>query len=75
MDEQDDFAKYYAKEFIILNKIYQKNNKFEKIDDNFNFKLQIFYDKCKKVDFSTHVYFQSVFSMLSDQVLNFFYVN
>ena len=60
---------------MMLKKIYQKNDKFGGIDDNLNFKLQIFYDKCKKVDLSAHVYLQSVFSMLSDQALNFFYVN
>ena len=60
---------------MMLNKIYQKNDKFGGIDDNLNFKLQIFYDKCKKINFSTYVYLQSAFFMLSDQALNLFYAN
>lgn len=34
----------------MYNKIYKINNKFNGISDNFNFKVTIFYNKCRQID-------------------------
>jgi hypothetical protein len=42
----------FSKEIILLNKIYRNNDKFDEIDDNFEFKQMIFQNKYKRDDLS-----------------------
>ncbi len=42
----------YSKKLALLKKIYKNDDKFDIIDDNFDFKILIFYDKCKRADLS-----------------------
>jgi hypothetical protein len=48
--------KSYSKELALLKKIYSYNDKFEVTKNNFDFKLQIYINKCKRVDISSHAY-------------------
>ncbi len=68
---EDDFSRQLA----LLNKIYRKKNKFSDTDSNFDYKVMIFYDKCKRVELLSHAYIQSVSIMLSNQTLIHYYSN
>ncbi len=48
--------KSYLKELTLLKKIYNYNDKFKITKDNFDFKLQIYINKCKRDDISSHAY-------------------
>ncbi len=65
----------YTKRLALLKKIYKDDDKFNIIDDNFHFKILIFYDKCKRVDLSRIAYDEDVFIMFRDQILIYFYTN
>lgn len=52
--------------------MYKKEGKNE---DNFIFKLSIFYDKCQFISLYLETYFESAFVMLISQVKTYFYVN
>ena len=41
----------HSHEFIQLDKIYKNKNKFNETNDNFNFKFNIFINKCNRIDF------------------------
>lgn len=43
---------YYSKKLIQLNKLYQNEDKFDKIEYKFIFILSIFYNKCQLVGLS-----------------------
>jgi hypothetical protein len=58
-----------------LNKIYKNDEKFKNINDNFEFKLKIFFNKCKRVELSSHAYIEEIAFMLANQTLSHFYVN
>ena len=49
--------------------------KFSETNDNFEFKLIIFLEKCRRVELSFHVYLEGASLMLSKKTLNVFYVN
>ncbi len=68
---EDDFFK----QLTLLNKIYKKKNKFSDINNNFDYKVMIFYDKCRRARLSSHAYIQDVSIMLSDQTLIHYYSN
>jgi hypothetical protein len=68
---EDDFFRQLA----LLNKIYKKKNKFSDTDSNFDYKVMIFYDKCRRVELFSHAYIQSVSIMLSNQTLIHYYSN
>ena len=59
----------------MLDKIYKDDEKFDDIDDNFDFKLAIFEDKCRRVDLSSEIYIQIAFIMFTEQAQTRFYVN
>ncbi len=65
----------YSKKLILLEKIYRDENKFDITNDNFDFKIMIFYDKCNRANLSQIAYEQNVSIMFRDQVLIYFYIN
>lgn len=56
-----------------LNKLYKKENKFSETNDNFDFKLIIFHNKCRLISLSQTAYIQDVESMLIDEAFAQFY--
>jgi hypothetical protein len=58
-----------------LNKIYKNDEKFKNTDDNFEFKLKIFINKCKRVELSSHAYLKEIAFMFANRALFHFYVN
>ncbi len=65
----------YSKKLVLLKKIYKNDDKFDIIDDNFNFKILIFYDKCKRADLFRIAYDEDVSIMFRNQILIYFYTN
>jgi hypothetical protein len=65
----------FCKKLSQLNKIYKNDEKFKSTDDNFEFKLKIFFNKCKRVELSSHAYIEEIAFMLASQTLFHFYVN
>jgi hypothetical protein len=65
----------FSKELILLDKIYKNHEKFERTEDNFDLKLFIFRDKCKRVELSSKIYMQGIFTMLTKQAQTHFYAN
>ncbi len=59
----------------MLNKLYKKKKKFESTENNFDFKLTIYLDKCKHVDLLEYAYEKEVLIMLTDEALIRYYVN
>ncbi len=59
----------------MLNKLYKEKKKFESTENNFDFKLTIYLDKCKHADLSEHAYEKEVSVMLTDETLTRYYVN
>jgi hypothetical protein len=72
---QPSFVQNFFKELSQLDKIYKNDEKFKNTDDNFEFKLKIFINKCKRVELSSHAYLKEVASMLASRALFHFYVN
>lgn len=60
---QNRVRNQYLKEFIMLDKIYKDDNKFDGIGDNFSFKVSIFHNKCGQVDLPEDIYIQNAFIM------------
>ncbi len=58
-----------------LNKIYTLEKKFTSTNDNFDFKLRIFFNKCKRVELSSHAYMKKTTFMFAKRVLFYFYDN
>lgn len=48
----------------MFDKIYKENNKFSGIGNNFNFKITIFFNKCKYINLLVDNNIQSAFIML-----------
>jgi Ni/Co efflux regulator RcnB len=65
----------YAKELSTLNKLYKNEEKFDDTENNFDFKLTIYLDKCKFADLSKHAYEKDVSLMLTNETLTYYYVN
>ncbi len=68
---EEDFFRQSA----LLNKIYKKKDKFNDTNSNFDYKVMIFYDKCKRASLSSHAYIQDALIMLSSQTLIHYYSN
>ncbi len=58
-----------------MNKIYTTDEKFTSTNDNFDFKLRIFFNKCRRVELSSHVYMKEASFMLAKRALFHFYDN
>jgi hypothetical protein len=65
----------FFKKLSQLNKIYKNDEKFKSTDDNFDFKLKIFVNKCKRVELFAHAYMKEIAFMLANRALSHFYVN
>jgi hypothetical protein len=65
----------FFKKLSQLNKIYKNDEKFKSTNDNFEFKLKIFINKCKRVELSSHAYLKEIAFMLANRALFHFYVN
>jgi hypothetical protein len=65
----------YEKELSTLNKLDKEKKKFEDTENNFDFKLTIYLDKCKHADLSKHAYDKEISVMLIDETLTRYYVN
>jgi Na+-transporting NADH:ubiquinone oxidoreductase subunit NqrF len=74
-DQSDKRIDNYAKEIIFLSKIYRDEDRFSDSEDNFEFKLLIFFDRCSQMNLSKHAYLKAVSIMLSDQTLTYYYSN
>ncbi len=68
-------ANDFFKQLILLSKIYKKKDKFNDTNSNFDYKVMIFYDKCKRANLSSHAYIQNIFVMFSSQTLIHYYSN
>ncbi len=65
----------YEKELSTLNKLYKEKRKFESTENNFDFKLTIYLDKCRHADLSKHAYEKEISVMLTSETLTLYYVN
>ncbi len=72
---QSRLVQNFFKKLSQLNKIYKNDEKFKSTDDNFEFKLKIFINKCKRVELSSHAYLKEIAFMLANRTLFHFYVN
>jgi hypothetical protein len=52
----------------MLNKLYKEKKKFEDTENNFDFKLTIYLDKCRHADLSKHAYEKRISAMLTDRL-------
>ncbi len=59
----------------MLEKIYRDADKFDITNNNFDFKIMIFYDKCNRANLFQIAYDQNTLIMLRDQILIYFYIN
>ena len=59
----------------MLDKIHKEKDKFSGTGDNFNFKVTIFYDKCRQIGLPPNAYIYGAFIMLFGQVQTHYYVN
>jgi hypothetical protein len=68
---EDDFFR----QLTLFNKIYKKKDKFNDTNNNFNYKVMIFYNKYKRARLSSHTYIHDVSIMLSNQTFIYYYSN
>ena len=62
---QIDIINQYLGKLVMLDKIYKDEDQFSGIGNNFNFKVTIFYDKCKQVGLLLNTYIYSASIILS----------
>ena len=60
---------------MILENIYKDDNKFSETGDNFALKVNIYYDKCRRVGLLPAAYFQGILIILSWQIQIYYYGN
>jgi hypothetical protein len=72
---QSRLVQNFFKKLSQLDKIYKNDEKFKNTDDNFEFKLKIFINKCKRVELSSHAYLKEIAFMFASRALSHFYVN
>ncbi len=65
----------YEKELSMLNKLFKNEKKFDDTENNFDFKLMLYLDKCRHADLSKHAYEKNVSAMLTDETLTRYYAN
>jgi hypothetical protein len=68
-------TKSFFKKLSKLNKIYTNDEKFKSTDNDFDFKLRIFFNKCKRVELSSHAYMKEASFMLTKRTFSYFYDN
>jgi hypothetical protein len=74
-DQSDEQIDNYARKIVFLSKIYKDEDRFSDSEDNFEFKLLIFFDRCSQINLSKHAYLKVVSIMLFDQTLTYYYSN
>ncbi len=65
----------YSSQLVILDEIYKEEDKFSDTGDNFDFKILIFQDKCRRAGLPEHAYIQGASIMLSGRALSHYYAN
>lgn len=65
----------FSRQLVLLDKIYKEEDKFGGTGDNFDFKVTVYYDKCRRADLPSHAYIYSASIMLTGQALTRFYAN
>ena len=71
--QSDDPEIRYSKKLVLFDRIYKGEKKFEKTNDNFDYKLLLFYNKCKRVNLFKRAYIYETSIMLTEQVQSRFY--
>ena len=71
--QSDDPEIRYSKKLVLFDRIYKDEKKFGKTNDSFDYKLLLFYDKCKRVGLSKHAYIYEASIMLIWQIQSWFY--
>ena len=69
----DDSETRYSKKLVLFNRIYKDEKKYGGIDNSFDYKLLLFYDKCKRAGLSKHAYIYKASIMLIKQIQSRFY--
>ena len=64
----DDSEIHYSKKLVLLNRIYKNEKKFEKTNDNFDYKLLLFYNKYKRVGLFKRAYIYETSIILIEQI-------
>ena len=72
---QRDVTNQFSRELTLLDKIYKEEDKFSGTGDNFDFKVTIYYDKCRRVGLPPQAYIHGASIMLSGQAQTRFYAN
>jgi len=67
--------KYYSKELANLAKLYLEESKYNSKNDNFDFKLIIFYNLCTKATLPKVALAQAYSTMLRGLALDHYYTN
>lgn len=65
----------YLKKLIQFDKLYKNKDKFSGTEENFTFKLNIFYDKYQLVSFLSDTYFKNASIILIGYTYTHFYAN
>ena len=71
--QSDDSEIRYSKELVLFDRIYKDEKKFEKINDSFDYKLLLFYDKYKRAGLFKRAYIYETSIMLIEQTQSRFY--
>ena len=72
---EHDTSTQWSRELVLLDKIYKDDDKFSGTGDNFVFKVNIYYDKCRRVGLPPNAYLQGASIMLSGQAQTYHYSN
>lgn len=80
LDEQDQRLtqtrdNQLTRELVLLDKIYKEEDKFGGTVDNFDFKVTVYFDKCRRAGLPSHAYIQGASIMLTGQAQICFYAN
>lgn len=70
-----DIWPQYSQKLALLDKSYKEKEKFDDISDNFDFKINVFNDKCRQTGLPTSVQIVGASIMLFGKILSYFYTN
>ena len=71
--QSDDLEIHYSKKLVLFDRIYKDEKKFGGTDDSFDYKLLLFYDKCRRAGLSKRAYIYGTPIMLTGQTQSRFY--
>ena len=69
----NDSETRYSKKLVLFDRIYKNEKKFEETNDSFDYKLLLFYNKCKRVNLFKRAYIYEISIMLTEQIQSRFY--